>query len=206
MAFCDPAEASQFLFETRKMFGAPYQLTCSVSFHSLIEKIESHAIVGSGTKIKWTVPPTHEQLPIEKSFSLAKSSEIFDACVFRPQELLNTNRGEGFTLTLQDFIFHDEDCVTPKGSGYGSPKSDGSRERWTWKGVTFSREDVLRVWRDWPCFSAWKQARARAWRPPRNISADWLKTLPPGQYVSLSDVIALLAFGPDLLPIGLNNI
>jgi hypothetical protein len=74
------------------------------------------------------------------------------------------------------------------------------------KGVTFSREDVLRVWRDWPCFSAWKQASARAWRPPRNISADWLKTLPPGQYVSLSDVIALLAFGPDLLPIGLNNI
>jgi hypothetical protein len=133
LAFCDPAEAGQFLFETRKMFGAPYQLTCSVSFHSLIEKIESHAIVGSGTKIKWTVPPTHEQLPIEKSFSLAKSSEIFDACVFRPQELLNTNRGESYTLTLQDFIFHDEDCVTPKGSGYGSPKSEGSRERWTWK-------------------------------------------------------------------------
>ena len=59
LAFCNPAEAGQFLFETRKMFGAPYQLTYSNSFHSLIEKIESRAIVGSGTKIKWTVAPTH---------------------------------------------------------------------------------------------------------------------------------------------------
>jgi hypothetical protein len=78
--------------------------------------------------------------------------------------------------------------------------------RWTWKGVSFAREDVLRVWGDWHCFSAWKQAKARAWRPPRNISADWLKNVPPGQYVPLSDAVDLLAFGLDLLPIGLNNV
>jgi hypothetical protein len=206
LTFCDPAEAGQFLFETRKMFGAPYQLTYSDSFHSLIEKIESRAIVGSGTKIKWTVSPAHEQLPIEKCFSLAESSEIYDACVFRPQELLNANRGDGYTLKLQDFIIHNEVCFTPKGSGYGSPNPDGSRARWTWKGVTFAREDVLRVWRDWDCFAAWKQAKAHTWKPSEDLSADWLKNLPPGQYVSLSDVIALLAFGPDLIPIGLNNI
>jgi hypothetical protein len=72
LAFSDPVEAGQFLFESRKMFGAPYQLTYSGSFHSLIEKIESRAIVGLGTKIKWTVAPAHEQLPIEKCLSLAK--------------------------------------------------------------------------------------------------------------------------------------
>ena len=27
LAFSDPAEAGQFLFETRKMFGAPYQIS-----------------------------------------------------------------------------------------------------------------------------------------------------------------------------------
>ncbi len=192
LAFGDPAEAGQFLFETRKMFGAPYQLTYSDSFHSLFEKIESRAIVGSGTKIKWTIAPRHEQLPIEKCFALAESSEAFEACAFRPQELLNANRGDGYKLTYQDFFFHDGDYVTPWGSGFGSPNPDGSRERWTWKGVTFSREDVVRVWGDWPCYSAWKQARASAWRSPRNISADWLKNLPPGQYVSLSDAVDLL--------------
>jgi hypothetical protein len=206
LALCDPAEAGQFLFETRKMFGAPYQLTYSDSFHSLIDKIESRAIVGSGIKIKWTVAPTHEQLPIEKCFALAKSSEAFEACAFRPTELLNANHGDGYKLTFQDFFFHDGDYVTPQGSGLGSPNPDGSRERWTWKCVTFSREDVLRVWGDWPAFSAWKHARARAWRAPRNISADWLKNLPPGQYVSLCDAVNLLAFGRDRLPIGLSNI
>ncbi|MGA7385849.1 MAG: hypothetical protein WBW81_14500 [Methylocella sp.] len=87
-----------------------------------------------------------------------------------------------------------------------SPNTDGSRARWTWKGVTFAREDVLRVWRDWDCFAAWKQAKAHTWRPSKDLSADWLMNLPPGQYVSLSDVITLLAFGPGLIPIGLNNI
>jgi hypothetical protein len=206
LAFCDPAEAGQFLFETRKMFGAPCQISYSASFHSLNKEISSGAIVGTGSKTKWIVAPTHEQLPIEKCFPLAKLSGVFGACAFRPQELLNANRGDGYTLILEDFAFHDGDCFTPKGSGFGSPNPDGSRERWTWKGVTFSREDVLRVWGDWPCFSAWKQARARAWQPPRGISPDWLKDLPPGQYVSLSDAVDLLAFGRDRLPIGLSNI
>ena len=206
LAFSDPAEAGQFLFETRKTFGAPCKISYSDAFHSLNEKISSRAIVGSGGKVKWTVAPTHEQLPIEKCFSLAKSPHVFEDCAFRPQELLNANRGGGYTLIFQDFTFHDGDCFTPKGSGFGSPNPDGSRERWTWKGVTFSREDVLRVWGDWPCFSAWKQARARAWQPPRGISPDWLKDLPPGQYVSLSDAVDLLAFGRDRLPIGLSNI
>jgi hypothetical protein len=206
LAFSDPAEAGQFLFETRKMFGAPCQISYSASFHSLNKEISSGAIVGTGSKIKWIVAPAQEQLPIEKCFPLAKLSGVFGACAFRPQELLNANRGDGYTLILEDFAFHDGDCFTPKGSGFGLPNPDGSRERWTWKGVTFSREDVLRVWEDWPCFSAWKQARARAWQPPRGISPDWLKDLPPGQYVSLSDAVDLLAFGRDRLPIGLSNI
>jgi hypothetical protein len=205
-AFKNPVDADYFISMARDGSGAPFQIDYAASFYSLDEKIDTQAIAGLGKKIKWIVSPTHEQLPIEKCFSLAESSEIFDACVFRPQELLNANRGDGYTLKLQDFIFHNGDCFTPVGSGYGHPNPDGSRARWTWKGVTFAREDVLRVWRDWDCFAAWKQAKAHTWRPSKNLSADWLKNLPPGQYVSLSDVIALLAFGPDLIPIGLNNI
>jgi hypothetical protein len=135
LAFCDPAEAGQFLFETRKVFGAPCQISYSASFHLLNETIESRAIVGSGSKIKWTVAPADEQLQIEECFSLATVSDVFEACAFRPQELSNANRGAGYTLTLQDFTFHDRDCFTPKGSGFGCPNPDGSRDRWTWKAV-----------------------------------------------------------------------
>ena len=206
LAFSDPGEAGQFLFDSRKQFGTAYGMSYADSFQSLTEKIESRAIAGLGTKIKWTVAPAHEQLPIEQSFPLAKSSEVIDACAFRPQELLNANHGDGYTLTLQDFIFHNGDCLTPNGSGFGAPTPDGSRDRWSWKGVSFAREDVLRVWEDWQCFLAWKQARAHPWRAPRNISADWVKNLLPGQYVPLCDAVDLLAFGRDRLPIRLSKI
>lgn len=205
-AFKNPVDADYFISMAREGSGAPFQISYGDAFHSLNEKIETNAIAGVGTKIKWIVSPAHEQLPLEQCFSQSESPKIFDVCVFRPQELLNANHGSGYKLKLQDFLFHDGDCFTPKGSGDGSPNPDGSRARWTWKGVTFAREDVLRVWRDWDCFAAWKQAKARTWTPPKNLSADSLRNLPPGQYVSLSDVIALLAFGPDLLPIGLTNI
>ena len=42
LAFSHPAEAGRFLFETRRKFGAPLQLSYSNSFNSLNEKIESH--------------------------------------------------------------------------------------------------------------------------------------------------------------------
>jgi hypothetical protein len=41
---------------------------------------------------------------------------------------------------------------------------------------------------------------------PQGFSAEGLNKLPPGQYVSIADVVALLAFGPDLTPMGLNAI
>jgi hypothetical protein len=43
LAFCDPAEAEPFLFEARKISGAPCQISYSDSFYSLDEKIESRA-------------------------------------------------------------------------------------------------------------------------------------------------------------------
>src|SRR5271165_4700 len=109
-------------------------------------------------------------------------------------------------LRLGDFVFHDVDCLTPKGSGYGPPNSDGSRTRWTWKGATFARDDVLSLWRDWDCFAAWKQAKAQIWKPPRGLSPEWLNNLPPGQYTQITDVVSLLAFGLDPAPITSNRI
>jgi len=75
--------------------------------------------------------------------------------------------GSEAELHLGDFVFHDVDCLTPKGSGYGSPNPDGSRTRWSWKGVAFARDDVLRLWREWDCFAAWKQAKAGIELSPR---------------------------------------
>jgi hypothetical protein len=206
LAFENPIDSDKFIHMAREGSGVPFHLGYENAFYSLNEKIDMQSIVGQASKIKWIVSQENEQLPIEKCFSLAESVEIFDACAFRPQELLNANWGGRKTFNLQDFMFHDGDCFTPKGSGYGSPNPDGSRTRWTWKGVTFSREDVLRLWPDLPCFAAWKQAKAQTWKPPRKLSPDWLNDLPAGQYISIADVVDLLAFGPDRLPIGLTAV
>jgi hypothetical protein len=203
LASLDPAEAGQILFDARRNCGAPLYLSYANAFSLLTEKIESHAIAGLGSKIKWTAEPTHEHLPVEQCFARSKRSHVFGSSIFDPNLLSNMNRGKGYRLNLSDFTFHDEDCLTPNGSGVGFPSPDGARERWTWKAVTFGRDDVLRLWADWPVHSAWKLARAQGWEPPRGISADWLKTLPAGQYVALSAVVDLLAFGPGRLPIGL---
>jgi hypothetical protein len=206
LAFSHPAEAGRFLFETRRKFGASLQLSYSDSFHLLNEKIESRAIAGSGSKIKWTVEPVHEQLPADQCFPLGKISAVSEACAFHPQRLSNMNRGAGYRLDFADFTFHERDCLTPNGSGFGFPNPDGTCERWTWKAVSFAHDDVLRVFADWPVYSAWKLARGRGWEPPRGMSADWLRTLPAGRYVSLSDAVDLLAFGPGRLAIGLNSL
>lgn len=97
-------------------------------------------------------------------------------------------------LHLRDFVFHDGDCMTPKGRGYGSPNPNGSRIRWSWRGAIFARDDLFTLWPDWPCFVAWKKAKAQSWRPPKNLSPAWLNNISPGRYISLSEVTNLLAF------------
>ena len=72
-AFSNPVEADYFLSNRREGSGAPFQIGYADSFRSLNEMIESHAIAGLGTKIKWTVVPAHEQLPIEQCFSASRS-------------------------------------------------------------------------------------------------------------------------------------
>jgi hypothetical protein len=206
LAFSDPATAGQFLHGARQNHGAPYQVSYPDAFHSLLEKIQSGGIAGTGRKIQWTVEVDHEHLPAGESFALAKAPGVSGAYDFQPQECLNADRGNNYTPGLQDFTFHDGDCLTSKGSGCGAPNPDGSRIRWTWKGVTFSRREVLRAWPDFPCFSAWEQAKAQAWQPPGEISSEWLKNLPPGPYVPLSEATGLLAFGPGRSPIGLSDI
>ena len=69
LASLDPAEAGQVLFDARRNCGAPLYLSYANAFSLLTEKIESHAIAGLGSKIKWTAEPTHEHLPVEQSVS-----------------------------------------------------------------------------------------------------------------------------------------
>ncbi len=202
----DVVDAQALLALATEGSGTPANIGYADAFRDLSEKIESKAIHGRATKLKWIVRPEHESLLTQECFSLAQSVERFESSDFQPQELRNARSGGEAELHLGDFVFHDVDCLTPKGSGYCSPNPDGSRTRWTWKGVTFARDDVFRLWRDWDCFAAWKQAKAQIWKPPPHLSLDWLNNLPPGQYVSIADVVALLAFGPDLMPISLNAV
>jgi hypothetical protein len=198
-------DAQELLTWARQGSGTPAKVGYAEAFQDLSEKIDAKQLRGHATKLRWIVLREHEHLPPEKCFSLESVAQ-FESSDFRPQELWNASFDGDSPLRLGDFVFHDVDCLTPKGSGYGSPNPDGSRTRWTWKGVTFARDDVLRLWRDWDCFAAWKQAKAQIWKRPRDISPERLNKLPPGQYVSIADVVALLAFGPDPKPIGPNSI
>lgn len=69
-------------------------------------------------------------------------------------------------------------------------------------GVTLARAGILRYW---PPFIDWPAVKAKPWKPPVDLRADWLKNLPPGDYVSLGDAIDLLAFGKARIPIGLSE-
>jgi hypothetical protein len=205
-AWRDPFDAQALLALAKEGSGIPTDVGCGYAeaFRILSEKIAANEIRGRATKLQWIVLPEHELLSPEQCFSLAQSVERFESSDFRPQELRNAHvRGEP-ALQLNDFVFHDTDCLTPKGGG--SPNPDGSRTRWTWKCVTFARDDVLRLWGDWHCFAAWKQAKAQIWKTPHDLSPEWLNNLRPGQYVSIADVASLLAFGPDLMPVGLNTV
>jgi hypothetical protein len=72
--------------------------------------------------------------------------------------------------------------------------------------ISFPSTDVLRTWPDWPATLAWKAAKARPWQAPVAVSRAWMRSLPPGEYVPLADVVDLLAFGPTKMAIGLSQI
>jgi hypothetical protein len=62
----------------------------------------------------------------------------------------------------------------------------------------------MRVWTDLPCFAAWKAAKSEEWCAPADLSPDCLTALPPSQYVSLVEIVDMLAFGAAGRPIGLD--
>jgi hypothetical protein len=200
----EPADADAILAPARAHGGTPPGVSLIDAFSALGQKIDANAIRGRATKLKWAIPQELEAIGPAQFFPLAPRPERGERCEFRPQELKNRMVFPVRPLVLGDFVFHDGDCLTPKGSGYGSPNPDGSRIRWSWQGVMFLRDDLLILWPDLPCVTAWKQAKSRAWSPPEDLSPEWLNTLPAGQYPSLTEVVNMLAFGPGLLPIGLN--
>lgn len=200
----DIGDADALLALGRNGGGVPPGQNYAAAFDTLSQKIEGKEIRGQATKLKWIIPLEHEAIEPEQYFSFAPAPEVIEASDFHPQDLKNRMVAGNPLLQLKDFVFHDGDCLTPKGSGYGSPNPDGSRVRWSWRGVTFAREDLLRLWPDWPCFAAWKRAKAQEWRPPKNLSPERLNNISPGRYAPLAEVVTLLAFGSELLPIGLD--
>jgi hypothetical protein len=200
----DIGAADALLSAGRSSEGVPPGPIFGWAFELLSQKIHGGEIRGRATKLKWTIPHEQEAIEPEEYLSFAPAPEVIEGCDFRPEDLKNSNIVGDPPPRLADFVFHDGDCLTPKGSGYGSPYPDGSRVRWSWRGVTFGRGDLLRLWPDWPCFAAWKQAKAHEWRPPQTLSPQSLKSISHGKYLPLDEVVKLLAFGPDLLPVGLD--
>jgi hypothetical protein len=200
----DISAADALLFAGRSSEGVPPGPIHGWAFELLSQKIQGGQIRGQATKLKWIIPREHEAIEPEKYFSVASAPKVIEGCDFRPQDLKNRNIVGDPPPRLADFVLHDGDSLTPKGSGYGSPNPDGSRVRWSWRGVTFARGDLLRLWPELPCFAAWKQAKAREWRLPQKLSPESLKSISHGKYLPLDEVVKLLAFGPDLLPVGLD--
>jgi hypothetical protein len=200
----DIGAADALLFAGRSSEGVPPGPSYGWAFELLSQKIHGGEIRGQATKLKWIIPRDHEAIEPEEYFSVASAPEVIEGCDFRPQDLKNSNIVGDPPPLLAHFVFHEGDCLTPKGSGYGSPNPDGSRVRWSWRGVTFVRSDLLRLWPEQPCFAAWKQAKTQEWRPPQKLSPESLKGISHGKYLPLDEVVKLLAFGPDLLPVGLD--
>jgi hypothetical protein len=72
--------------------------------------------------------------------------------------------------------------------------------------ISFGAADVRRSWPDWPPALAWNAAKARPWQAPRGVSKVWMRSLPAGDYLLFADVVALVAFGPAKMAIGLSDI
>src|SRR6202040_1113480 len=72
--------------------------------------------------------------------------------------------------------------------------------------ISFRAADVRRTWPDWPATLAWNAAKTRPWQAPRGVSKVWMRSLPAGDYLPFADVVALVAFGPAKMPIGLSDI
>jgi hypothetical protein len=198
------ADADQLLWLARMEGDLLHGLTYRDAFGEICRKIDEGKIRGKADKLKWVIPPENETLEPAQYFSLAPAPEVVEACDFRPQDLKNRMIAGGAPLHFGDFVFHDGDCLTPKGSGYGSPNPDGSRVRWSWRGATFARDDLLALWPEWHLFADWKRAKGLPWRPPQDFSLDWLNRYSSQQYVPLAEVVAFLAFGAALMPIGLD--
>ena len=200
----DVFDADALLHLARGGSGLPPGNNFGEAFNDLCRKIAEGKICGRADRLKWRIPREHEAAEPDQYFALAPPPEVDQACDFRPQEKKNWMRAGDPHLNLQDFTFHDGDCLTPKGTGYGSPNPDGSRVRWSWRGATFARDDLFKLWPDWSVFAAWKKAKAQPWRPPKGLSPEWLKNISPGQYEPLAEVVSLLAFGLGRLPVGLD--
>jgi hypothetical protein len=122
----DVFDAHAMLALARQCSGTPGNVGYPEAFQALCEKIDAQRIRGRATKLKWIVLPEHELLSSEKCFSLAESVQRFESNEFRPQDLRNANTAGSPALQLNNFVFHNVGCLTPKGSGYGSPNPDGA--------------------------------------------------------------------------------
>jgi hypothetical protein len=199
----DVADADQLLWLARMEGDLLRGQNYGEAFHDLCRNIAASKIRGKADRLKWTVPLEHEAIEPAQYFSLALALEVSEAREFRPQDLKNRMIGGEPPLHLQDFVFHD-DCLTPKGSGYGSPNPDGSRVRWSWRSASFARHDLLALWPEWHWFTAWKQAKSLPWSPPKVFSLDWLNRFASEQYVPIAEVVNFLAFGAGLMPVGVD--
>ena len=199
----DVLNADALVALARQDAGVPPGPNFDSAFDELCGKIVAGDVRAHADRLKWQIPLEHEAAAPDRYFELAPPPDIERGVKFKPQAFNNLNLAGDRPLRLRDFMFHDGDCLTAKGSGRGSPEPDGARIRWGWRNPSFARSHLLKAWPDWPVFAAWKKAKSQPWSPPRGFSGASLTEL-AGNWVSLSTVIETLAFFPNRMPIGLN--
>lgn len=121
------------------------------------------------------------------------SQKLTADCAFPPVE------ERGLLLGLLDAPHPDSEALLYQ------PLGEGRSHSVDWRGLTFAREDILRLWPEHPQAVAHRLARARPWSPPDDVSESSLVALPVGKRAPLDSVVELLAFGPRGAPAGMQE-
>ena len=106
-------------------------------------------------------------------------------------DLLRDEIGEGELEQDFGFLRH------PDGGFHGF----NEHELWH-SGVTIAKAELFRLW---PPLVDWEAIVGVPWQVPSGLTRKWIKVLPAGEYVLLSSVVDLLAFGKSRVPMELTE-
>lgn len=155
----------------------------------LSDKLAQGALRGVATKLT-----RHRRRVSSYGDFKLQSERVETACAFPPSDDPALLRG---LLDAQDV---NADAILYE------PLSGDEPHTVDWRELTFAREDVLRLWPEYPQVVAHRLAKAARWTAPKGLDAASLATLPEGKRIPLAPAVNLLAFGSGGAPSGLTEV